>query len=104
MVTCNCHLLLIGHAHNDVIGNKCARNFTKLPTAEFSFSIEAIEVECAEVLVSLLETVKMNLDKVNEKKCTKALCCTEIFIEMASSFRSQSATYSSYKVMTLLKG
>ena len=23
--------------------------------------------------------------------------CTEIFIEMASSFRSQSATYSSYK-------
>ena len=41
---------------------------------EFSFNMDAVEVECAEVLASLSETVKMNLDKVNENECTKVLC------------------------------
>ena len=35
--------------------------------------MDAVEVECAEVLVSFSETVKMNLDEVNEKECTEAL-------------------------------
>ena len=41
---------------------------------EFRFNMDAFEVECAEVLVGLSGMVKLNLDKVNEKECTKALC------------------------------
>ena len=38
-------------------------------------------MECAEVLVSLSEMVKMNLDKVTEKECTKVLCSLSKSVE-----------------------
>ena len=56
--------------------------------------MDAVEVGCAEVLVSLSETVKMNLDKVNEKECTKALCSLSKSVETEEnpSFFQSSST------------
>ena len=56
--------------------------------------MDAVEVECAEVLVSLSQTVKKNLAKVNEKKCTEALCslCKSFETEESPSFFKSSST------------
>ena len=56
--------------------------------------MDAVEVECAEVLVSLSETVKMNLDEVNEKDCTEALCSFSKSVETEEnpSFFQSSST------------
>ena len=56
--------------------------------------MDAVEVECAEVLVSLSERVKMNLVEVNEKECTEALCSFSKSVETEenSSFFQSSTT------------
>ena len=43
--------------------------------------MDTVEVGCAEVLVSLSETAKMNMDKVNGKECTKVLCSLSKSVE-----------------------
>ena len=56
--------------------------------------MDTVEVECAEVLLGLSETVNLNLDKVNEKECSKALCrlSKSAETEENSSFFQSSST------------
>ena len=51
-------------------------------------------MECAEVFVSLSETVKMNPKKANEKECTKVLCSLSKSVETEGnpSFFQSSST------------